>query len=82
MSDPWIVLVTIDNAPWDSDIEPEPFVFEFSGPDEARVFYLRAVEIAEEPEREQNILVFEPVPTNHVGNADDALLALREQLQW
>jgi hypothetical protein len=80
MSDPHIVLVTVDFAPHDSDSESEPFVFEFSGPENASAFYDQALSLLEREVEPQDTLVsvYEPLATTRFGTADDALMSFRD----
>jgi len=79
VSDPHIVAVSIDDAPWDSDIDPRLLVYEFNGPDEARAFFDSASEFTG-IENERMIEVWQPEPVTRAGSADEALEWLKQEL--
>ena len=79
MSDPYVVMVTVDFAPWDSDVENDIRLFHFSGPDEAEGFRLSAIRVAEHEANEViNVSVSDKEPIVHFGDSDAALMALRD----
>lgn len=80
MSDPYVVVMSIDFAPWDTDVEPETRIYEFSGPDTAEAFHQSALGLVDrEVEHDAMVVqVFEPEPVISFAASDTALMALRD----
>lgn len=80
MSDPYIVMVTIDFAPADPDSESEARLYEFSGPGEAQAFHAAAESLVDR-ETESDAMyigVYDPHPVERYGDSDAALMDLRD----
>jgi hypothetical protein len=77
MSDAHVVLVTADLAPWDSDSDSEVYLFEFSGPDQAKAFQESAQAWIDPYGSDVNVAVYDPQPVTRSGNPEQALETLK-----